>query len=160
MRKIPVILCGALIGVFSAASLAGAAPVSRTQVHDVTTVTPDSTNPCTGLTGTQTLTYHLVTQTNIDASGGYHYMVNQNGTVSYVPNDLTQPTYSGKFHYTDNFNGPAPTLGYEYTVVETVHGQFSNGTPGSLQIHEHLTVNANGDITANIDNSLTCSSPA
>jgi len=154
MRKVPVVLVGALVGVFGTASLAGAAPVTRTQVHDVTSTTPGF-NPCTGLTDTQTLTYHLVTQTNIDARGGYHYMVNQNGTVSFVPDDPTQPTYSGTFHYTDNVNSPAPTLGYENTVVETVNGRFSDGTRGFLQIHEHLTVNANGDTTVFFDN-LTC----
>ena len=97
MRKVPVVLVGALVGVFGTAALAGAAPVTRTQVHDVTN-TSSSTNPCTGLPGTQTVTYHLVTQTNIDASGGFHYMLNENGTVSFVPVDPTQPTFSGRFH--------------------------------------------------------------
>ena len=154
MRKVPVVLVGALVGVFGTASLAGAAPVTRTQVHDVTN-TSSSTNPCTGLPGTQTVTYHLVTQTNIDASGGFHYMLNENGTVSFVPVDPTQPTFSGRFHITNNVNGPAQTLGYEFTYIETAHGQFSNGTPGSVQIHEHTTVNANGDTTVFFDN-LTC----
>ena len=156
MRKFGMFFAGALIAVVMAAPQAGAAPTDRTQVHDVTVVTPGSTNPCNGVVGTQTITFHMVSHTNITPSMQYHYTFNQNGTVSYVPDDPTLLSFSGTFHVTNTVNGPEFTPGGNYTFIETVNGQFSDGTPGTLLIHEHLTVNANGVVTATINSGVTC----
>jgi len=126
---------------------AGAAPVM--QVHDGTSVST-GTNPC-GQTGTTMATYHLVFKVSPpDTTGIFHYLFNENGTVTFVP--TAGLTFTGTFHEMNTANGPALTPGGTISFVETATGKLSDGTHASLQVHEHMTYTPDGTLTANFDN--------
>jgi hypothetical protein len=73
------------------------------------------------------------------------------GTVTFVPDDPSQPSYTG--HLTERFGGDANTMTTADNIV--LHG--SDGSLGKQHILSHITVNANGTVTTSIDTEeLTC----
>ena len=100
----------------------------------------------------------MVAHVFLDPTGDIHVNINQNGTVTSVPDDPTLPTFTGTFHSSETVNGPPGTLpGGEFTIIETVNGRNSDGTHAVLLMHQHVTWNANLVVTASFD-TLTCSS--
>jgi hypothetical protein len=83
---------------------AGAGTVSYTQnIHDQTDVFSGA-NPCTGVPGTLTVTYNSVFHVTTQASGETWATFTQTGSISFVPDDSTQPSYSGHATFWGNFN--------------------------------------------------------
>ena len=153
MRKLAFIPLGALLGTLLFALPAGAS--GATQTFDVTNTGP-YLDQCSGLTGTLTDTYHQVVLESVNAAGIYHLNVSQNGTVNFVPDSLGAPSFTGTFHSSDVVNSPL-RLGYTETSLLTVNGHFSDGSHGALQEIFHVTVNANGIVTAEFSG-LNCTS--
>jgi hypothetical protein len=135
----------------SAALLAPAAALAtETQtIHFRLTFVVSRPNPCTGASATVTLTgkgvMHLTTLDN----GTVHVMMMDVGTITVVPDDPSQPTYSGHFTETgtENHNAKSFTTSFHRNVV-------LRGSDGSLvkeHVLIHLTVNANGTVTSSIE---------
>ena len=93
----------ALVAVLAALVLAMVAPAASAQantftetVHGFTETFPDE-NPCTGGPGQLTVTYNGVLHITEDPSGGFHLTTTNTGTFTFVPDDPTLPSYTGRF---------------------------------------------------------------
>ena len=79
------------------ASPAGARATTETvHVTNVTESNPD-VNPCSGATGTVSMTYSGVFHSTELPNGTSWFTGTLHGTLSFVPDDATQPSYAGKF---------------------------------------------------------------
>jgi hypothetical protein len=127
-----------------------AALATETQtIHFTATLVVSRPNPCTGAGATVTLTgkgvMHLTTLDN----GTVHATMMDVGTITVVPDDPSQPTYSGHFTETsaENHTSKSFTTSFHRTVV-------LRGSDGSLlkeHVLVHLTVNANATVTSSIE---------
>ncbi len=130
------------------ASAAGAGAVSFTQHLSNVVVDQEATaNPCTGASGTLTQTAdngvaHITILTSGQGAGTFWATFTATGTASFVPDDPSQPSYTGKFTIWDGENGNLNNQ------VATFTGTFHlTGTDGSiLRLHDtsHMNVSASG----------------
>jgi hypothetical protein len=112
-------------------------------------------NLCTGTPGTLTIVFSGVIHTTDLEDGTSHVTGTTTGTVTFVPDDPSQPSFTG--HLTErsgqNVNESNSTITIANNIV--LHG--SDGSLGKQHILFHLTVNANGTVTSSIDtDQLTC----
>jgi hypothetical protein len=141
----------------SAALLAPAAAfAAETQtIHFGGTDSRASANPCSGAPGTLTIVFSGVLHTTDLGDGTFHVTGTMTGTVTFVPDDPSQPSFTG--HLAEwsgqNVNASNATI----TIAENVVLHGSDGSLGKGHILFHLTVNANGTVTSSIDvDQLTC----
>jgi len=108
-------------------------------------------NLCTGAPGTLTIVFSGVTHTTDLGDGTLHMTGTTTGTVTFEPDDPSQPSYTG--HLTEQSGQGTDTI----TIADNIVLHGSDGSLGKLHILFHLTVNANGTVTTSIDtNRLTC----
>ncbi len=112
-------------------------------------------NLCSGAPGTLTIVFSGVLHTTDLEDGTIHVTGTVTGSVTFVPDDPRQPSFTG--HLTEwsgeNVNASNAILTVAHNIV--LHG--SDGSLGKQHILFHLTVNANGTVTSSIDtNQLTC----
>ena len=141
----------------SAALLAPAAALATETepIHFSGTDSRASANLCSGAPGTLTIVFSGVVHTTDLEDGTVHVTGTMTGTVTFVPDDPRQPSFTG--HLTewsgDNVNASNSTISIADNIV--LHG--SDGSLGKQHILFHLTVNANGTVTSSIDtDQLTC----
>jgi hypothetical protein len=147
---------GMLLGSALAAPAAfagGNGAITITQnFHDDTMSNPD-VNPCSGATGTTTMTFNGVIHGTFNANGSW-VTGTMTGAFQFVPDDPSQPTYTGHFTswFGDENNRQNGVEHFTFTVHVT-------GTDGSrLTFHEtfHDSVSASG-MTVTFDKAqLTC----
>ena len=151
---LPLALIAAVILGAGPASAQGAGAVSFTQTDkNVTQSDPNNVNPCSGASGTLTQTFndvfHITTLTSGIGAGTFWATGTVEGTVKFVPNDASQPTYTGHFAtwFGDNNN---LRNGAE---TSTFSAQVTGSDGSRLNIHEvaHLSVSATG-VTVSFDN--------
>jgi hypothetical protein len=151
-------LLGWLIGLAVSAALLAptAALATETEtIHFSDTFVVSRPNPCTGASATVTLTFKGVLHLTTLDNGTVHVMMMDVGTLTLVPDDPQQPTYSGHFTETgtENHNSKSFTTSFHRNVV-------LRGSDGSMlkeHVLVHLTVNANGTVTSSIEiEELTC----
>ncbi len=93
---------------------------------------------------------HDLFHTTLDGRGGFHNEAHQNAQgvrgTGLTTGDKYQAT--GAAHF--SFNGQ---VGFEQTIVSNVH-IIGQGSGNNLLMHQtfHITVNANGTVTAFVDN--------
>ena len=114
-----------------------------------------SANLRSGGPGTLTIVFSGVIHTTALEDGTFHMTGTTTGTVTFVPDDPSQPSFTG--HLTEwsgeNVNARNSTTTVAHNIV--LHG--SDGSLGKQHILFHLTVNANGTVTSSIDtDELTC----
>ena len=108
-------------------------------------------NLCSGAPGTLTIVFSGVVHTTARGDGTLQMTGTTTGPVTFVPDDPSQPSYTG--HLTERFGGDVNTI----TIADNIVLHGSDGSLGKLHILFHLTENANGTVTASIDtNRLTC----
>jgi hypothetical protein len=79
-----------------------------------------------------------------------------------VPLDGTGPTFVGTFYFKDLETIRSVKHGQVMAETDTDRGRFlvhgSDGSRAWLDFHQHLTMNANGEVTAEFvqDNSMSC----
>ena len=133
--------------VFAAVS-SGGAVVTKNSAHGLTFSAPTS-NPCSGATGTITIVSNFTFHTTENANS-FHVTETETGNFSFVPDDPSQPSARG--HFTDSFGFDANKNG---RTVETQNfkevAHLSDGSQITFHALFHITVNANGDVTAFID---------
>jgi hypothetical protein len=118
---------------------------------------PELINPCSGATGTLTFAYQGVLHITELDRGTYQAALSSTGTWSVVPDDPTQPSYTG---HTEEF--------FEETFLNFTNGSTLTdafniilyGSDGSLlKWHGlfHITVNPDGTVISYIDvDEFTC----
>ncbi len=131
-----------------------AAETETTHFSDTLVVT-DRPNPCSGASGTTTITVKgLAHLTELD-NGTLHVVMMDVGTLTFVPDDPGQPTYSGHLTETgfENHNSKSFTTSFTRNLVAV----GSDGSRIKEHVLFHVTMNADGTVTASIDTEkLTC----
>jgi hypothetical protein len=128
---------------------AGAGAVTFTQTdHNLVQVIPDNQNPCTGVYGTLTLTMNDVFHVTTLANGTDWATGTSTGTLTFVPYDSSQPSYTG--HFTQWFGQNDNLMNGNGTFTFSVHATGSDGS--TLLYHEvaHFSVSATG-VTVSFD---------
>ena len=137
----------------SAALLAPAAALATetATIHFSGTDSRAEQNLCSAAPGTLTIVFSGVIHTTDLGDGTLRITGTTTGTVTFVPDDPGQPSYTG--HLTERSGQGTDTI----TIADNIVLHGSDGSLGKLHILFHLTVNANGTVTASIDtNRLTC----
>lgn len=129
-------------------SAAGAGAVTYTQTfHNATDSFPVA-NPCTGAPSTATITYNGVMHYTVNKAGDIWATGTQTGSFVLVPDDPTQPTYTG--HFTTWFGvSDNNQNGVDHSTF-TIHGTGSDGSTLSFHDVAHLSVSASG-LTVSFD---------
>jgi hypothetical protein len=118
-------------------------------VHFSATESRAEPNPCSGAPGTLTIMLSGVVQTTDLGDGTVHRTTTTTGTVTFVPDDPGQASFSGHLAESDS------QITNRNNAIETnaenvvVHG--SDGSLGKQHILTHLTVNADGTVTSSIE---------
>jgi hypothetical protein len=151
-----VVVAVGSLGMFAApAAFAGGNGALTFTQHDRDVVDVSSDfNPCTGDTGTLTMTYSDILHGTINKTGSWFTGTLQ-GTIEFVPDNPAAVTYSGHF---------AAWFGDENNLRNDVeHSTFNahlTGTDGTtVGVHDNAqaTMNANGVITVTFDHaSISC----
>jgi hypothetical protein len=118
---------------------------------------PELLNPCTGTTATLTYTYQDVTHVTELDSGLFQVAGSTTGTWSLVPDDPTQPSYTGQLvePVEATYINFSPTWAYTSPLTIILHG--SDGSLLKWHGLLHVTGNANGTVTSSIDvDEFTC----
>ena len=155
MKRLGLLLTVAVfVGSVLASAPAGARATTETiHITNVTESNPDA-NPCSGVPGTFSQTYSGVLHSTVLPNGTSWFTGTIHGTATFVPNDPTQPTYTGKFTAwfgdENNLKNGVETETFRIRV---------QGTDGSVIMeHEvaHLGTSASG-LTFSFDkHRLTC----
>jgi hypothetical protein len=109
-------------------------------------------NPCTGVAFTGTGFIHIVTHETTASDGSLHFGVDEN--LHFQGVDATGTTYiengTESFTFIRPASAPGPMV-FEFPTTDVI---VSRGAAPSFYLHAltHITVNANGDVTASIDN--------
>jgi hypothetical protein len=149
--RVRMLAWGALLGLLAAVltPMAASAQAQTTTTHfNVTGSRPD-VNPCTGAPGTVTETIKGVAHLTELPNGAHHATTTGVETFTFVPDDPSQPTYSGKgtFWSGDNVNSKT------FTLTFTAHIN-ALGTDGSrLRAHfvGHVTITPDGTVTVEFE---------
>lgn len=118
-------------------------------IHFSDTVSRAELNPCSGAPGTLTIALSGVIHTTDLENGTVHVTVTTTGTVTFVPADPTQPSFTGHLAESSSLN--VNSSNFTITNAENVILHGSDGSLGRQHILCHLTVNANGTVTSSID---------
>jgi hypothetical protein len=112
-------------------------------------------NPCSGAPGTLTFDFRGVVHITTLDNGTFHETSTFTGTFTFVPDDPSQPTYSGPATFWDGENVNARNFTATFTGNIVLRG--SDGSRITDHALFHVTVNANGTVTSSIETDrLTC----
>jgi hypothetical protein len=130
---------------------AAAAAAETQTIHFSGTDSRAELNLCSGVPGTLTIVYSGVVHTTDPGDGTLYMTGTTTGAVTFVPDDPSQPGYTG--HLTEQSGQGTGTI----TIADNIVLHGSDGSLGKLHILFHLTMNANGTVTASIDtDQLSC----
>src|SRR5215470_19450859 len=151
MKRLLLMVVLLLAAALLAPAATAAAAAETETIHFSGTDSRAELNLCSGAPGTLTIVFSGVLHTTALEDGTVRMTGAMTGTVTFVPDDPSQPSYAG--HLTERSGQGAGTITIANNIV--LHG--SDGSLGKLHILFHLTENANGTVTASIDtNRLTC----
>jgi hypothetical protein len=148
IRSLLALGVAAAVAALSAAPASAAPATTFTQTVKGVTESFPEVNECSGATGTVTITYNGVFHVTELASGGLHVTGTQTGTFTFVPDDPSEPTYTGRFTtwFGENVNARNATGTFTFRV----RGVGSDGSV--LRFHQvaHFSVSATG-VTVEFD---------
>jgi hypothetical protein len=132
------------------APTAAFATQTQTMHFSATDSRPEQPNPCSGALGRLTIVLSGVLHTTDLGDGTVKMTVTTTGTVTFVPDDPSQPSFTGHLAGSSskivNARNATTTTTAENVVV---HG--SDGSLGKQHILSHLTVNADATVTSSIE---------
>ena len=150
--RLRMLAWGAVLGLLVAllTPMAALARAETTTTHFSRTVTFPDVDPCTGATGTSTDTAKGVTHVTALPDGSFHEHTALTDTFTFVPDDPSQPTYTGKgmFREGANLNGQN---NFNATVTINVHANGSDGSRITLHVVAHVTLHADGTVTVEFE---------
>jgi hypothetical protein len=141
----------------SAALLAPAAAFATEPetIHFSGTDSRAEANLCSGAPGTLTIVFSGVIHTTELENGTVHVTGTTTGTVTFVPDDPSQPSFTG--HLAEWFGRNVNANNSTVTIADNIVLHGSDGSLGKQHILFHLTVSANGTVTSSIDiDKLSC----
>jgi hypothetical protein len=118
-------------------------------IHFSETLVVSRPDPCTGASATVTLTVKGVMHITSLDNGSYHVMTMDVGTLTVVPDDPQQPTYSGHFTETgtENQTSKSFTTSFHRNVIH----RGSDGSLAKEHVLFHITVHTDGTVTSATD---------
>jgi|Tabmets5t2r1_1033131.scaffolds.fasta_scaffold03521_5 hypothetical protein len=151
--RLRMLAWGAVLGLFVAllTPLAALAQADTTTTHFSDTETfPGVMNPCSGVTGTVTTTFKGVTHLTELPDGSFHETTTVTDRFTFVPDDPSQPTITGKetFRAGANLNSQN-----NFTATVAAH-QIAKGSDGSritFHVVAHVTRHADGTVTVEFE---------
>jgi hypothetical protein len=103
-------------------------------------------DPCTGSTGTVTLTLtHQVFHVNVDGAGDLWITGTQNGTAVFTPDDAAAPAGSGS--WAAWFGGSQNNRNGVLSDTFNVQVHFPTGQTATLHEVDHVTLSGTGTVT-------------
>jgi hypothetical protein len=150
--RLRMLAWGALLGLLVTllTPLAALAQADTTTTHFSDTLSVPAVNPCTGVTGTVTTTFKGVTHVTELPDGSFHETTTLTDRFTFVPDDPSQPTITGKetFRAGANLNSQN-----NFTATVTAH-QIAKGSDGSritFHVVAHITLHTDGTVTVEFD---------
>lgn len=117
--------------------------VTFTQTFQDVTQTFPTSNPCTGVPGTVTITFNGVVHVTMDTTTGTGHMTEtMTGDFVFVPDDPMQPTFTGHFTSWDGENQNIQN--FTATATFNLHGTGSDGSRLQSNLLAHISVSATG----------------
>jgi hypothetical protein len=149
--RVRLLVGGALLGLLVAllTPVAASAQATTTTMHFSDTVSSADVNPCTGAPGTVTETLRGVAHSTELANGTFHETFTVTESFTFVPDDPSQPTYTGHATFWDGENSNTRTFTATFTGHVNVRG--SDGSRITDHFVAHVTINANGTATVEFE---------
>jgi hypothetical protein len=149
--RVRMLAGGALLALLVAllTPMAAFAQAETTTIHFSGTESTPDVNPCTGAPGTATQTLKGVTHITELPNATSHETTTLTGTFTFVPNDPSQPTYTGHATFWDGENFNSKTVTFTFTGHVNVTG--SDGSHITDHFVAHVTINANGTATVEFE---------
>jgi hypothetical protein len=138
----------ALLAVTSSALASGRGTVTMTQHgHNDVLFSMPVVNPCSGASGTLTAiaandVFHITQFTNGDE---FWVTGTAEGAVTFTPDDPSGPSGSG--HFSTWFGESSNEKNDVQHDTNTFHLKFTDGSSVTVHPRDHLSTNANGDVT-------------
>ena len=127
-------LAGAALLALLVLTFVPAVAIARASTQTVhfggTESTPDI-NPCTGAPGVRTHTEKGVTHVTELPGGSFHETTTVTGTFTFVPNDPSQPTYTGHATFWDGENSNSKTFTATSTDRVSAFGSILGASEGA-----------------------------
>ena len=156
--RLRLLAWGAILGLLVAllTPMAALAQAETATTHFSDTLTFEDVNPCTGATGTTTQTFKGVTHLTELPDGSFHATITETDTFTFVPDDPSQPTYTGKSTFWSGEN-----LSSRNSFTATVTGRFmvkgSDGSRLTGHFMAHVTLHPDGTVTVEFEKErMTC----
>jgi len=146
--RIYAITALALLSLMVLATPAYAASNVTFHLHKTTQTFP-TTNPCTGVNGTLTITFNAVFHGTNDSSGGMHFTSTSTGVFTLAQVDGV--TYTGHFRswFGGNFNSGGTFVA---SGTFSAEGKGTDGSTVKFNSNMHITVNPDGTVTSSVSN--------
>jgi hypothetical protein len=156
--RLRMLAWGAVLGLLVAlfTPMAALARAETTTTHFSGTDSFPDVNPCTGATGTLTSTFKGVTHVTALPDGSFHDTTTITDRITFVPDDPSQPTYTGKSTtwFGANLNSQN-NFTATFTTRFMVKGSDGSRITGHLVVH--VTLHADGTVTAEFEKGrVTC----
>jgi hypothetical protein len=149
--RVRLLAWGALLALLVAVltPMAAIAQAETTTTHFSDSMSEPDTNPCTGAPGTIDLRFQGVTHVTELADGGFHETTTITGTFTFVPDDASQPTLSGKFTIRTGEN--LTEQSYTATATSVFLAKGTDGSRADAHLVFHITVKPDGAVTVTFE---------
>lgn len=157
MRTLKLAVLATAIGVLlmlaATASAGGNGAQTFTQIDkNVVEVDPGNQNPCSGAVGLLTLTYSDAFHGTTLANGTSWFTGTITGSLSFVPDDASNPSYTG--HFTQWFGDDNNLKNGVENGTFNVTALGSDGSHLLYHENDQAATNANGIITVTFDHAF------
>jgi hypothetical protein len=150
--RLRMLAWGAVLGLLVAllTPMTALAQAETTTTHFSNTVTFPDANPCTGAPGTTTETFKGVTHVTELPDGSFHETTTMTDRFTFVPDDPSQPTYTGRGTFWAGANLNSQN---NFTATVTIQSvaKGSDGSRLTLHVVAHVTLHADGTVTVEFD---------
>jgi hypothetical protein len=150
--RLRMLAWGAVLGLLVAllTPMTALAQAETTTTHFSNTVTFPDANPCTGAPGTTTETFKGVTHVTEPPDGSFHETTTMTDRFTFVPDDPSQPTYTGRGTFWAGANLNSQN---NFTATVTIQSvaKGSDGSRLTLHVVAHVTLHADGTVTVEFD---------
>jgi hypothetical protein len=144
---------GVLLALAGSAFAGGNGAQTFTQIDkNVVEVDPGNQNPCSGAVGLLTLTYNDVFHGTTLANGTSWFTGTITGTLSFVPDDASNPSYTG--HFSQWFGDDNNLKNGVENGTFNVTALGSDGSQLLYHENDQAATNANGVITVTFDHAF------
>jgi hypothetical protein len=150
--RLRMLAWGAVLGLLVAllTPMAALAQAETTTIHFSDTISFAEVNPCTGATGTQTDTFKGVTHVTALPDGSFHETTTVTTRFTFVPDDPSQPTYTGKSTFWAGANLNSQN-NFTATATLSFHAKGSDGSRITGHVVVHVTLHADGTVTVEFE---------